>query len=78
LVKELIDLQNGEISVESMLEVGTTFVVMLPVADASIAARYSDAPPALVEVDLMDYEPDTQGEVASHQENKLELLIVSS
>jgi len=81
LVKELIDLQNGDISVESTLGAGTTFVVTLPVAEASKAAQYSDEPPSLVELGLADYEINTNGKVVKHpqhpqQENKLELLII--
>jgi len=76
LVKELIDLQNGAISVESMPESGTTFVVTLPIADASLAAQYSDVLPSLIELGLTDYEHNTQDEAAHHKENKLELLIV--
>ncbi len=76
LVKELIDLQHGEIVVESIVDEGTNFVVRLPVADASLAANYSYTPPTLVDLDLADYSIDNKAEVSSNDENKLELLIV--
>jgi len=80
LVKELVDLQNGEISVESALGAGTTFVVILPVADASKAVAYSNGSPSLIELGLADYELAVNGEMPQHphpqHKNKLELLIV--
>jgi len=76
LVKELIDLQDGEITVESEPEAGTTFMVMLPVSDEAMAVSYEDALPSLIELGLTNNELNALDEIEPHQENKLELLIV--
>ncbi len=79
LVKELIDLQEGEIRVESVLNAGSTFAVLLPVPDApATIIAPSDTNKSFVPIfDSNGYEQkDVEAEAAARNENKLELLII--
>ncbi len=79
LVKELITLQHGKISVKSTLGEGSEFTVMLPVAHDSELSQTSLTPPKLIEVDLANYGQNATAiatEVSENNKNKLHLLII--
>ncbi len=78
LVKELIDLQDGKISVQSTLNQGSTFTVMLPVNSTAtpIIDRIDANQQSPIPIFDVQEQDDIAGEAAPHNDNKLELLII--
>jgi signal transduction histidine kinase/CheY-like chemotaxis protein/AraC-like DNA-binding protein/ligand-binding sensor domain-containing protein len=77
LVKELVELQNGTISVSSIVGQGTTFEVILPVSEAINVSPLSI--PTLTEQQLLlvnDISQEQKEVVSTANTKKLDLLII--
>ena len=75
LVKELVELQSGSISVQSKRGKGTTFAVRIPVPDASITDQF----PAIQREHAASLDPDAEEQPIPElpiQENRLRLLLI--
>ena len=75
LVKELVELQNGHISVQSELNKGSSFEIILPVLSKSVLKPYH--PETSIGFLIPDDQTDEESSVNINEDNeKLELLII--
>lgn len=79
LVKELVELQGGEIWVSSEVAKGTTFEIYLPVLKTENAAPLTSEPPLELELPVLPKEEKSTAFTAilnTEEQQKLELLII--
>ena len=79
LVKELVEMQGGEIWVSSEIGKGTSFEVYLPILEAEHALHLTDAPsaaPAPVLVSTQNLPTSIKQDIPLKGQDKLELLII--
>ena len=85
LVKELVELLGGKISVHSILHVGTSFTVRLPIRtdyEANVNLPDSNGFHVFNELDLListaelSYVPIKENEIENHEKGKLPLLLI--